>query len=100
MARLTKSELLQVVVRSVRQAGWRVLYVSDQYPFRFQIYHEDQSYRVRVYIWNLTHGGGPARPTYEYRIQITPINQFEPEIGGKTLILGWWQEAEVFAGFD
>jgi len=51
-------------------------------------------------VWNLTHGGGKARPTDEYRIQITGVNQFEQEIGGKTLILGWWKEGEVFAGFD
>lgn len=36
----------------------------------------------------------------EYRIQITGIDQFEAEPDGKTLILGWWREGEVFAGFD
>jgi putative restriction endonuclease len=67
-----------------------------------QIYRNDDSYRIRVYVWNLTHGGGTARPKNEYRIQIASLNEnrFEPEIGGKTLILGWWNEAEVFAGFD
>ena len=61
---------------------------------------------VLVYIWNLTHGGGARRPADEYRIQITGISgpagvpQFEAETGNKTLILGWWSEADVFAGFD
>jgi putative restriction endonuclease len=40
------------------------------------------------------------RPADEYRIQITGVNQFEPEPNGKTLILGWWREGEVFAVFD
>lgn len=59
-----------------------------------------------IYIWNLTHGGGLVRPSDEYRIQITGIsrpdsvNQFRPEIAGKTLILGWWDDVGVFAGFD
>lgn len=48
----------------------------------------------------MTHGGGRARPADEYRIQITGVSRFEPEPGGKTLILGWWDEAGVFAGFD
>jgi len=48
----------------------------------------------------MTHGGGAARPEDEYRIQITGADHFEPEPGGKTLILGWWDEAGVFAGFD
>jgi len=53
-----------------------------------------------VYVWHLTHGGGKARPKNEYRIQITGVDHFEPLHGGKTLILGWWKDAEVFAGFD
>ncbi|MDZ7724893.1 MAG: HNH endonuclease [candidate division KSB1 bacterium] len=55
---------------------------------------------MKIYIWNLTHGGGSKRPTDEYRIQITGIDRFVPEYDGKTLILGWWKEGEVFAGFD
>ena len=58
-----------------------------------------QSYRVRVYIWNLTHGG-QNRPEDEWRIQVTGIERFKPELRGKTLILGWWEETGVFAGFD
>jgi putative restriction endonuclease len=66
----------------------------------------DKSYRVRIYIWNLTHGGGAARAADEYRIQITGLpepagsQEFIPEIGGKTLILGWWEQIGVFARFD
>lgn len=42
------------------------------------------------------------RKSDEYRIQITGLaaNTFQPEIGGRTLILGWWANDEVFAGFD
>lgn len=104
MPRLTKAELLSIVTRSISEYGWSVLYLEDPvaHPFRLQLYKDDESYRIRVYIWNLTHGGGSARPRGEYRIQITGLstNYFEPEIGGKTLILGWWDEVGVFAGFD
>lgn len=48
----------------------------------------------------MTHGGGSARPTDEYRIQITGVSRFEPEPDGKTLILGWWAEVGIFSGFD
>ncbi len=42
-----------------------------------------------------------ARPVDEYRIQVTSgVARFEPEVGGKTLVLGWWQDVGVFAGFD
>lgn len=104
MPRLTKADLLSTVTRSISECGWNVLYLDNRiiHPFRLQIYRNDESYRIRVYIWNLTHGGGVARPRSEYRIQITGLsnNYFEPEIWGKTLILGWWNEVGVFAGFD
>ncbi|WP_447972815.1 HNH endonuclease [Nitrospira sp. Kam-Ns4a] len=74
--------------------------ITSSHPFRIRIYNDSEAYTSRVYIWNLTHGGGAARPLDEYRIQITGVARFEPEPGGKTLILGWWDEAEVFAGFD
>lgn len=102
MAQHRKYDLLDQVVKAITDSGWNVIYLTSvaAHPFRMQIYREDESYRVRIYVWYLTHGGGKARPQNEYRIQITGTNHFEQEIGGKTLILGWWQEAGVFAGFD
>ncbi len=97
-----KFELLEIILQAIRDDEWNILYLSDPkfHPFRLKIYKDDESYNIRVYIWNLTHGGGKARPTDEYRIQITGVDQFEKEIDGKTVILGWWKEGEVFAGFD
>ncbi len=100
MAKLSKPDLLHTVTSAVAECGWHVLYMDDQHPFRLQVYSGDASIPVRIYIWNITHGGGRARPAHEYRIQITGVSRFEPEPNGKTLILGWWDEAGVFAGFD
>lgn len=100
MAHLSKRQLLEVIEQAIADSGWNVLCLSDRHPFRLQIYQGEASYRVRIYVWNLTHGGGAARPRDEYRIQVTGVSHFEPEIGGETLILGWWEAAEVFAAFD
>ena len=100
MSRLSKPQLLQVVASAIGSAGWRLLYLGQEHPFRIKVYSADDNYTVRIYIWNITHGGGPARPASEYRIQVTGFDQFEPEPGGQTLILGWWSEVGVFAGFD
>lgn len=103
MAILTKSHLLQRVEHAFRAGGWDLLYLSDlgEHPGRYRIYRDDRSLTVRVYIWNVSHGGGP-RSAAEYRIQVTGLQPrlFVPEVGGKTLILGWWPNDEVFAGFD
>jgi putative restriction endonuclease len=102
MAGHRKYDLLDIIVQSINDCGWNILYVGDisQHPFVLKIYNGEESYHLRVYIWNLTHGGGAARPKDEYRIQITGVDHFEQHTGEKTLILGWWAEVSVFAGFD
>lgn len=102
MARLSKRLLFEKVVWAIRGCGWSVIYLSklSDHPFRIRMFRDTETYTVRVYIWNMTHGGGHARPADEYRIQITGVSRFEAEPEGKTLILGWWDEASVFAGFD
>jgi putative restriction endonuclease len=104
MPNQTKRQLLERVEEGFRSGGWNVLYVSNpgDHPARYRVYRDAIGFMVRVYIWNISHGGGLARARDEYRIQITgvPQNIFQPEIGGKTLILGCWDNDEVFAGFD
>jgi putative restriction endonuclease len=102
MARHKKYDLLDIIVQSIFECGWNVIYLSDlsEHPFLLKVYNQEESYKVRVYIWNLTHGGGKARPKNEYRIQITGIEKFRNLEGEKTLILGWWGQIGVFAGFD
>lgn len=100
MALPRKPQLLERVVTAIKGCGWQYLLLNANHPFRMQVFQDRESYNVRIYIWNLTHGGGAARPVDEYRIQITGVDHFEPEPGGKTLILGWWDSVGVFAGFD
>lgn len=97
-----KFDLLDRVIQAIQDDNWNILYLTDPtlHPFRLKIYRNNENYIIKIYIWHLTHGGGSARPADEYRIQITGIEQFEPEPGGKTLILGWWDDGDVFAGFD
>jgi len=102
MARHNKYDLLEKIVSAINDSGWNVAYLEDikQHPFYLQIYRDDQSYRAKIYVWHLTHGGGKARAIDEYRIQVTGVDRFVPLAGAKTLILGWWKEIDVFAGFD
>jgi putative restriction endonuclease len=103
MARLPKAALLRHVENGFRRGGWNLLFLSaaGEHPARYRIYRDDVALTIKIYVWNITHGGGP-RNAEEYRIQITglPANRFEPEVGGKTLILGWWTDEGIFAGFD
>lgn len=103
MALARKPEIRDILIEGCRDAGWGVLVLGDQHPFLLHLYRGEEKYRVRVYAWNLTHGGGKARPVDEYRIQVTGIDTatgFVQDGADKVVILGWWAGAEVFAGFD
>lgn len=103
MPLLPKSELLRKILEGCHDSGWGVLVLQDEHPFLLRMFSETGKHLVRVYIWNLTHGGGPARPIDEYRIQVTSVDTgigFALAGAEKVLVLGWWDEAEVFAGFD
>lgn len=105
MAKLSKRQLRDLIAASISGSGWGLLYLSgaNEHPFRLLVYREGESYPVKMYVWNISHGGGARRPADEYRIQITGVDQFEPEAGSdraRTLILGYWDDHEVFAGFD
>lgn len=100
MAQLSKNELFDIIINTIYESGWNVIYISDKHPFRIKIYNNnEESYFVKIIIYNLSHGGGYKRPKNEYRIQIkVPSINIEPEY--KTLILGYWNDVGVFAGFD
>ena len=102
MARLLKPALFQQVEQAIRLSGWWFLTLptSESYCRRYHVYTDAQAFPIIVYIWNVSHGGGAARAANEYRIQVTGLSRFIPEQGGKTLILGWWDDAGVFVGFD
>lgn len=101
MARLTrKTDLLFRFEEAIRSSGWNLLYLTQgAHPARYRIYRDGRSVTTKVYIWNISHGGG-TRSESEYRIQVTGIDHFEPEPEGRTLVLGWWEDVGVFAGWD
>lgn len=70
-------------------------------PRRLVVQFASGSLDVWAYIWTLTHGGGPARPQHEYRIQITGVRSpLELNPHGPTLLLGYEPVLGCFAGFD
>ncbi len=97
-----KKHLYALVVQAIKESGWDVLYLPEglDRALRLQVYRNERQFGLRVYIWNLTHGGGAHRPTNEYRIQITGVDAIVTELGMKTLLLGWWEPEQVFAAFD
>jgi putative restriction endonuclease len=100
MATLTKQQLLQKLVSAATLSGWSVTYDgAAHHPFRLLLSKDDEVESVLVYIWNIT-SGGRNRPADEYRIQVTGVTTIDQIAGSKTLLLGYWQQNDVFAGWD
>jgi putative restriction endonuclease len=100
MPRLKKSELLARAQDAIRISRLDVLYLNPgKHPALYRIYDGDRSLLVQIYIWNITHGG-INRSADEYRIQATGVSKFSPKRNARNLVLGWWDDVGVFAGWD
>jgi putative restriction endonuclease len=97
---LNTEQLLKQVLRSVDESGWRAIIRDPHKPFHFRLFHgDDHGFDVCIYIWNCTHGGGAARSSDEYRVQVTSVVPVSAH-GETTLLLGWHSGYGVFVGFD
>ena len=100
MTSRTKAELLEIVLRSLADSGWEGSVLAEGHPFEIEARRGGERRRLHVYIWNVTHGGGP-RSEEEYRIQITgAAGAITAPPGAQVLLLGWHDDHEVFAAFD
>jgi putative restriction endonuclease len=100
MSVLNRNELYTRIVNAIQASNWQVLWPSSMavVPLDLRVFHKDASVTLRIYIRNLTHGG-KTRNKNEYRIQ-RQGDRFQIEKNFQTLVLGWWDDAGVFAGFD
>jgi len=97
--RLSKSDLLKRLLTAAKLSGWNAIVLSSEHPFKLALFCGGQRVVALCYIWNLTHGGYPRNPS-ELRIQITGVDRLRVEEGAKTLLLGWEENEQMFAGFD
>lgn len=97
-----KQQLLARVQEAVISSGWQMIFEDGEHPCFIRAFRGDESIRILVYIWRLTRGGPPGvRPEDEFRIQLTSV--VPPIITSHdfaTVLLGWHERLEVFAGFD
>lgn len=97
-----KQGLLARVQEAIISSGWQMIFEDGEYPCFIRAFRGEESIRILVYIWRLTRGGPPeVRPRGEFRIQLTGIEP--PLIASRdfvTVLLGWHEGLEVFAGFD
>ncbi|MGQ0636340.1 MAG: HNH endonuclease [Planctomycetaceae bacterium] len=103
MASASPGEIIAAILRAIEESGYSGTYLGRsprQHPRRFAIALPDGPISVDVYIWTLTPGGRPQLP-HEYRIQMTSVTSplaLNPD--GPTVLLGYYPDLGLFAGFD
>lgn len=95
--------IVNELIEAIQQSGGVASYISENvktHPRKFNIGHAGNMFSLWVYVWTLTPGGRPSLPD-EYRIQMTsaaaPL-QANPD--GLTVLLGYYPDLKIFAGFD
>ena len=105
MPALAPRVLVDALLDAIQQSGGSAIYTarSDRaHPRTFQVTYGERTYSLWIYIWTVTPGGREQLPD-EYRIQMTSVSsplRLNPERGGYTALLGYYQDLNVFAGFD
>lgn len=99
---LSPSELRERFAAAISASGASWATIEDGQPFVGDLTSASgEVTRIRAYLRNITHGGGEARPTQEYRIQIANLPPPGTDPAGSTrLVVGWFDDLAVFAGFD
>ena len=103
MPSLSPTQLVDTIITALDESEASSVLISSPRgnPRRFVIKSGHNSFELWVYIWTLTHGGGPKRPPNEYRIQITSIpTPLELNPVGPTVLIGYEPNIKCFAGFD
>ncbi len=73
--------------------------MSKEHPFELLLSYNGTTEIIHIYIWNIT-PGGRHRPSDEYRIQLTGEDQVRTGTNFRTLLLGWDERHQVFAGYN
>ncbi|ANF54040.1 hypothetical protein DA69_04355 [Brevundimonas naejangsanensis] len=86
--------------QSLSAGGWQSLRTSSEHqPRDYRIWRGGERLDLKVYLLTLT-PGGTGRPKDEWRIQPTAAKIFAQGADYLTVILGYDEDRDVFAGFD
>jgi putative restriction endonuclease len=99
---LDRQELIDTVLSAIQDSDWSYTLPNGldyTLPVRIQLTNGIESQTIAVYIWNISHGG-KTRSRGEYRIQIKGPPPLLTGNNFDTILLGWFEENQVFAAFD
>jgi putative restriction endonuclease len=108
MAAAPVQQIVDAILEAIHESGFVGGVTSTNIrsnPRKFSMVGpENEVIDLWAYVWTLTHGGRPNLPT-EYRIQMTSVTSPLPANPtpvpvGHTILIGYFPDLQVFAGFD
>ena len=94
-------DFVNSVLSAIEASGGSGIYLSDSlqtHPREFGLHFQGKDYNLWVYVWTVTHAG--REDPDEYRIQKTAAPPLPRNPNGPTLLMGYYPEYEILAGFD
>lgn len=95
-----KRGLYDVLRRDIAAAGVRVLLLSppDEWPQIYALSRDDESARVRAYLWPLTYD--TARGDWKFQIGSIPEHVFIHGNNAQTVVMGYYADLRLYLAAD
>lgn len=94
--------LLGHIINAISQSGWCVFHVdqAEENFLQLQVYRHHESLQLRVCASTLMCRHRGRRSGNEYSMDIEDFERRGMLAATDSMLVGWWDKARVFAGFD
>lgn len=102
MVPLRQHALLGHIINAISQSGWCVFHVdqAEENFLHLQVYRYHESLQLRVYAGTLMCRRRSEGSGNEYSMDIEDLERCSMSTANGSMLLGWWDQARVFAGFN
>ena len=90
--------LHNIIIDKLYECGCVIIFIKhiNKNPLEITVKYNNNELNLRIFIWNITHGG-KTRSEDEFRVQIKIPKNYS--LNYNDILLGWYRD-EVFVGYD
>lgn len=91
-------DLHNIIIEKLYECGCIIIFIKhiNKNPLEITVKYNDNELNLRIFIWNITHGG-KTRSKDEFRVQIKIPKNYSLDYND--IVLGWYRD-DVFVGYD
>lgn len=91
-------KLHNIIIDKLYECGFVIIFIKhiNKNPLEITVKYNNNELNLRIFIWNITHGG-KTRSEDEFRVQIKIPKNYN--LNYNDIVLGWYKD-DVFVGYD